>query len=166
MLLIVWMILCGDLGLQVPDQLRGGFAGEILKVGSLEAGKQDSDVLLPDSLLVWSGHKALGIAPGLPDQCRNFAVLILSQPERHLALSVSALPLPLPSANTGAGGFAASLLSFRSPRQPRGKLPPPTCIRRLSRRSAAPEQWLASQPVQPASLPVLHPFGLRQSPCR
>ncbi len=36
--------LCGDLGLQVPDQLRCGFAGKVFEAGNLEAGKQLANV--------------------------------------------------------------------------------------------------------------------------
>jgi hypothetical protein len=38
--------LCSDLGLQVPDQLRCGFTGEVFKAGNLKAGKQLADVSL------------------------------------------------------------------------------------------------------------------------
>ncbi len=43
-LLIVYRCACvvglsSDLGLQVPDQLRCGFAGEVFKAGNVEAGK-------------------------------------------------------------------------------------------------------------------------------
>ena len=62
--------------------------GRGLQSGKPRSGQASLQCLLPDSLLVWSGRKALGIAPGLPFQCRHFSVLILSQPERHLALSL------------------------------------------------------------------------------
>ena len=36
--------LCSDLSLQVPDQLRCGFTGELFKAGNIEAGKHLSNV--------------------------------------------------------------------------------------------------------------------------
>ena len=44
MVVFVWYGLCSDLGLQVADQLRCGFTGEVFKAGNIEAGKHLSNV--------------------------------------------------------------------------------------------------------------------------
>ena len=116
-LVVYWLCLSGGfmqrLGSASARSTAMRIHGRGLQSGKPRSGQASLQCLLPDSLLVWSGRKALDIAPGLPDQCRHFSVLILSQPERHLALSLSTLPLPLPSGNTGAGCLSASLLFFR-----------------------------------------------------
>ena len=46
MVVFVLVGLCSDLGLQVADQLRCGFAGKVFKAGNIEAGKHLSNVCL------------------------------------------------------------------------------------------------------------------------
>ena len=164
MVVFVLVGLCSDLGLQVPDQLRCGFTGEVFKAGNLEAGKHLSNVCF---LIVCSSVSAnkrshcAWVAVPLPPLF-GFDPVSAGAP---LGAFAATLPLPLPSGNTGAGCFAASFALFQSLRRPRGTLLLRRCIRRLSRRSAAPELWPSFQPIQPASLPVLHLFDLTLFPC-
>ena len=63
--------------------------GKGLQSGKPRSGQASLQCLLPDSLLVWSGQiKRSALRLGCLFHCRHFSVLILSQPEHHLALSL------------------------------------------------------------------------------
>ena len=64
--------LCSDLGLQVPDQLRCGFTGEVFKAGNLEAGKHLSNVCFLIVCSFGQGIKRSALRLG----CRSIAATL------------------------------------------------------------------------------------------